>query len=71
MDPENSLIRRRAARMGSQAGASALATAVVTAALFAIGLAPLAWIALVAGSTVTGVQLYEWLRYRGQWGLRF
>jgi hypothetical protein len=58
-----SLVKRTANKKGVYTGAAAAGT--VTLFL----LAP--WWLGLAGAVGTGYLAYDWLRYRGKWGMRF
>jgi threonine/homoserine/homoserine lactone efflux protein len=61
--PRQSLVKHTAAKKGVYTGAAAAGTVV----LFL--LAP--WWLGVVGAAGTGYLAYDWLRYRGKWGMRF
>ncbi|MBN1945686.1 MAG: hypothetical protein JW797_08410 [Bradymonadales bacterium] len=61
--PRHQLVKRKA----TQKGALALGVGVTTVALSLL-LTPWLWI---PGLVATGYFTYDWLRYRGTWGLRF
>ena len=61
--PRRALVKRKA----SKKGALAVGTGIGTVAL-SILLSPWLWI---PGLIATGYLTYDWLRYRGKWGLRF
>lgn len=69
MGTRQDLVKHEAARKGRHA---AIAGG-VTAGLFALtlGLPLVPWIVLLGGGAYTGKQVYDWLRFRGKWGLRF
>lgn len=63
--------RYEAKRKGrTAAGAGALTVAAVVAAA-SMGAPLLAFGCAVVGGAWTGRKVYDWLRYRGEWGLRF
>lgn len=65
------LVRYQATRKGWAAlGAGALTTAAVAAAV-SMQLPVLAVGCGVLGGAWTARKLYEWLRYRGEWGIKF
>lgn len=65
------LQRYNAKRKGwAAAGAGALTAAAVAAAA-SMSLPALALTCAVLGGGWTGHKVYDWLRYRGQWGLKF
>ena len=57
------LVKRKASRKGLFAAAAAVGTG-----LLFVAVTP--WLGL-AGLAGTAVLTYDWLRYRGKWGLRF
>ncbi len=71
MTSRRELVRYQAGRKGWAAlGAGALTTAAVAAAA-SMSLPVLALGCGVLGGAWTGRKIYEWLRYRGEYGLRF
>ncbi len=72
MTSRRDMVKHTASRKGWRAAAAAGATAVgvgITAAATTGFLLPLAVGA--AGIVITGRFARDWLRYRGEWGLRF
>lgn len=61
--PRQALVKRTAAKKGVYTSAAAAGT--VALFLFA------PWWLGVAGVVGTGYLAYDWLRYRGKWGIRF
>lgn len=65
------LVKYNARRKGwATVGVGAL-TIGTTAAAISLGLPIIAGIAAVGGGVATANKAYEWLKYRGTWGLRF
>lgn len=71
MSEQSALVHRRAGQLATVAASIALVTIGATLGLLAAGLPVLAVIVFVAGLIATLRQAYVWLRYRGEWGLRF
>ena len=65
------MVRRDAARKGWVALGFGASTAALTALLFSVGAPVLGVIGLAAGGTVTALRTWQWLKFRGEWGLRF
>ncbi len=65
------LVKANAKRKGLSALTSGLLTAGAGALCFSAGVPFLGIAAVLAGGVVTGKKVYDWLRYRGEWGLRF
>ncbi|TVQ98749.1 MAG: hypothetical protein EA398_12890 [Deltaproteobacteria bacterium] len=63
------LIKAQARRKGwttAAAGASTIALVFLTA-----GIPVLPWVLGITGAVYTGRKAWEWLRFRGEWGIRF
>ena len=71
MGTGSELVKSNARRKGWAAPSTGIVTAATAAAAFSVGLPFIGGVALVAGGLVTGQKLYEWLKYRGTWGMRF
>jgi hypothetical protein len=71
MGNRQELVKLEANRRGWMSLWSALATVGGTAALIGAGAPLLAAAFAVGGGVLTAQRAWKWLRFRGEWGLRF
>lgn len=65
------LVKYNARRKGWAAASVGALTVATAAAAVSLGVPVIGAIAVVGGGIVTAQKTYEWLKYRGTWGLRF
>ena len=71
MGSRRELVKTTADRKGRKAIGASIATVGIAGGLVLIGAPIVGILAGVAGGTYSAAKLYEWLRYRGEYGLRF
>lgn len=65
------LVKTNARRKGWAAAWIGTVTVGTSVAALSLGMPIIAGLAAVGGGVVTAQKTYEWLKYRGTWGLRF
>lgn len=70
MGSRREMVKRDARRKGTGALVAGIGTLGVSALLFPASFG-LGLTALVAGGLYTTKKAYDWLRFRGEWGLKF
>ena len=71
MGSSRELVKSNARRKGWNAVGFGAITVATTGAAISLGLPVMAGIAIVAGGIATAEKTYQWLKYRGTWGMRF
>lgn len=71
MATRRELVKANAQRMGLETGISGAATVGAVVLGASIGAPLLAIGAGVVGGVITGRKAWQWLRYRGEYGLKF
>lgn len=69
MTTGSELIKAQANRKGRVALFGALGTAGLVLATASVPVLP--WVVAIAGGVWTARKTWDWLRFRGEWGLRF
>lgn len=70
MGSRRELVKRDARRKGTSALFAGIGTVALSALLFPASFG-LGLTALVAGGLYTSKKAYDWLRFRGEWGIKF
>ena len=71
MATQRDMVKVEAARRGTAAAVAAVTTLVLVGLTVPLQLLWLTMAVLLAGLTWTGARTWQWLRYRGENGLRF
>ncbi len=71
MATRRELVKANAHRMGLETGVASAATVGAVVLCASIGAPLLAVGAGIVGGVVTGRKAWQWLRYRGEYGLKF
>lgn len=69
MSESSAMVKMEARRRGRRTALAAVMTLGLVAVTWPVPVLP--WLVLVAGTAATSREAWRWLRYRGEWGLKF